>query len=771
MSNKVKISQCMIVKNEEHNIRRALSWGKSLMYEQIVVDTGSTDNTVAIAKEMGAKVFEIEWEDDFSKAKNCAIEKASGDWIAFLDADEYVPERELDTLKEGILKYEQFNRLKPKNPIDIIRTAIYNLDENNQIINGSDTVRFFRNNPNIRYQNSIHEILHHTQGEYLIEVTLENVSIYHTGYQKEEYEKKQKGKRNIQLLERELEKDPNNAELWVYLGESYSIDEETKAKSKSAYDRAIALSNGRVSMQVLGIVNRLRLYFEEEQLIMYKNDVENLYKKFQEKNVLFPDMEFYMGLYYMKIKDYESGQLFLETVLELLEPYEKKPLGIPLYLMELNNMRTLYEQLVITSYDKQDWVKVVRYGTLALKLEPYSDKMLSILLDVFYKNKENPVGIYSFLGKIYNFEQMRDKLFVIRSEMKLKQISLKHILLDTMTEEERNWYNEETNAKMREKKERERLVSKYPNITQKTKVDYEFVKLWEQVEEEPLEGLVEHGKDKFLQWESEGEKESIAYQQQIKNYLSWGKLDIPIMNYELIEKRMSFLQREKVNILQIYQLLADKRSKKVMVALLMHWLNFDVDLMVQLREREEELWDRLELQDKEVYVEVGCNAGDGIIQFVENIGFGYDKIYGFDIQDNLCEFTKDRLSCYDNLVIQRKGIGEKEGISYVETVEDKVSLTESYTNDPVEMVTLDAEIKENMTCLHLRTGKMSYEILCGAREQICNNKPKIIVPVHYHIEDLIRIPQLIKEIREDYRFYFAYCGNGLLPDNFYMIAL
>ena len=773
MSNKVKLSQCMIVKNEEHNIRRALSWGKSLMYEQIVVDTGSTDNTVAIAKEMGAKVYEIKWEDDFSKAKNYALDKANGDWIAFLDADEYVPEKELDALKEGVLKYEQFNRINPENVIDAIRTQIYNLDENNQVINRSETIRFFRLDPNIRYSNAIHEVLGHKKKALLTETVLENVAVYHTGYQQEEYKKKQKGKRNIVLLEKELEREPDNAELWTYLGDAYHIDEETRSKSKDAYDKAIMLGNGRISMQVMAITNRLRLYFEEEQLILFKEDIEKLYKKFQEKEVIFPDMEFYMGLYYMQINDYESGKFYLETVLELLDSYEKNPLGIPLYLTELNNMRMLYEQLVVATYSKKEWAKVVKYGTLALKLDAYSEKMLNLILDVFYKNKENPEGIYSFLSKLYDFNQMKDKLFVIRSEMKLKQVALKHILLATMTEEERNWYNEETNAKMREKRDREHLISKFPNITQRTKVDYEFTKIWEQLEEQLLEQLVEHGKNKFLQWETEeeGEKESLVYQEQIKNYSNWGKMDIPLMNYELIEKRMSFLQREKVNILQIYQSLADKRSKKVMMALLMHWLNFDVDLMVQLREREEELWDRLELQNKEVYVEVGCNAGDGIVQFVENAGFGYDRIYGFDIQNNLCEFTKDRLSCYDNLVIQRKGIGSKDGISYMETVEDKIRLTESYTNDPVEMVTLDAEIKENMTCLHLRTGKMSYEILCGARQQIRNNKPKIIVPVHYHIEDLIRIPQLLQEIREDYRFYFAYCGNGMLPDNFYMIAI
>ena len=74
----VRLSQCMIVKNEETNIERALSWGKDIVYEQIVVDTGSTDRTVELARAMGAKVYDFEWIDDFAAAKNYAISKASG---------------------------------------------------------------------------------------------------------------------------------------------------------------------------------------------------------------------------------------------------------------------------------------------------------------------------------------------------------------------------------------------------------------------------------------------------------------------------------------------------------------------------------------------------------------------------------------------------------------------------------------------------------------------------------------------------------------------
>ncbi len=77
----------MIVKNEEQNIARALSWGKGIVWEQIVVDTGSTDRTVEIARQMSARVYHFSWIDDFSAAKNYAISKASGEWIAFLDAE------------------------------------------------------------------------------------------------------------------------------------------------------------------------------------------------------------------------------------------------------------------------------------------------------------------------------------------------------------------------------------------------------------------------------------------------------------------------------------------------------------------------------------------------------------------------------------------------------------------------------------------------------------------------------------------------------------
>ena len=85
------ISLCMIVKNEENNLRDCLNSIKEYVDEIVVVDTGSTDRTLKIAEEMGAKTSTYIWNDDFSAARNASIELATCSWILWLDADDRIP--------------------------------------------------------------------------------------------------------------------------------------------------------------------------------------------------------------------------------------------------------------------------------------------------------------------------------------------------------------------------------------------------------------------------------------------------------------------------------------------------------------------------------------------------------------------------------------------------------------------------------------------------------------------------------------------------------
>ncbi len=97
-----KLSLCLIVKNEERFLEQCLLSVRGLVDEIIIVDTGSTDRTKAIAQQFTNKIFEFIWTDDFSAARNESLKHASGDWILILDADEKLAEKDALEIK-GLL--------------------------------------------------------------------------------------------------------------------------------------------------------------------------------------------------------------------------------------------------------------------------------------------------------------------------------------------------------------------------------------------------------------------------------------------------------------------------------------------------------------------------------------------------------------------------------------------------------------------------------------------------------------------------------------------
>ena len=92
------ISLCMIIKNEEEVLHRVLSCAKKFADEIIIVDTGSTDNSISIAKKYTNKIYNFTWVNNFSKARNFSFSKATKDYIMWLDADDYIAENEITNL-------------------------------------------------------------------------------------------------------------------------------------------------------------------------------------------------------------------------------------------------------------------------------------------------------------------------------------------------------------------------------------------------------------------------------------------------------------------------------------------------------------------------------------------------------------------------------------------------------------------------------------------------------------------------------------------------
>jgi len=190
------ISVCIITKNEQENIERCL---KSLMpYEMeiIVVDTGSTDNTKDIVQRYTDKVFDFEWCDDFAAAKNFAISKATADYVMVLDSDESIESINEDKLKWLISKYpDKVGRIYRRNTFQKTDSQ----KENREWIN-----RLF-NKKSYHYEGRIHEQIVRYDGKQY-DTFKAPVTIIHTGYDLTEKEKSAKAKRNISLLEKELDR-------------------------------------------------------------------------------------------------------------------------------------------------------------------------------------------------------------------------------------------------------------------------------------------------------------------------------------------------------------------------------------------------------------------------------------------------------------------------------------------------------------------------------------------------------------------------------------
>ncbi len=179
----IKISFCAIAKNEERCIARCIESLYGVADEIILVDTGSTDRTVEIAKAHGAKIRNFEWINDFAAAKNFALDQASGDWVIFLDADEYFPnERSAKAVRAAIEK------LHANTKYDGLYHAIRNITDTSspdaaEKASRSFNTRVFRLSPDIRFRNAIHEQVAKNGGEpNTYDMAQEDSVIDHDGY-------------------------------------------------------------------------------------------------------------------------------------------------------------------------------------------------------------------------------------------------------------------------------------------------------------------------------------------------------------------------------------------------------------------------------------------------------------------------------------------------------------------------------------------------------------------------------------------------------------
>lgn len=148
----ITLSLAMIVKNEETTLERCLESIKDTVDEIIIVDTGSTDNTVEIAQKYTDKIYHFKWSDHFAEARNYSFSKATCDYIMWLDADDYLEESEQTKLLE--LK-QNFDK-----DIDIAMLK-YNIgfDEFGQVTISNYRERILKRSKNFKWEEPVHECI------------------------------------------------------------------------------------------------------------------------------------------------------------------------------------------------------------------------------------------------------------------------------------------------------------------------------------------------------------------------------------------------------------------------------------------------------------------------------------------------------------------------------------------------------------------------------------------------------------------------------------
>ena len=197
----VKLSLALIVKNEARCLARCLNSIRSTVDEIVVVDTGSTDDTVSIAQQFDARISHFTWVNDFSVARNFAIEQTLGDWILVLDADEHASEAlagEIGSFSRG---RPAVGRLK----------IISEFKRNNQIFTSQSFVsRLFPRGA--RFEGRIHEQLVST----LPRLNL-NGELWHDGYLETS-----KSDRNLRLLLEQIQSSPTDSYFLFQLALEYT---------------------------------------------------------------------------------------------------------------------------------------------------------------------------------------------------------------------------------------------------------------------------------------------------------------------------------------------------------------------------------------------------------------------------------------------------------------------------------------------------------------------------------------------------------------------
>ncbi|WP_102275743.1 glycosyltransferase [Cytobacillus massiliigabonensis] len=342
------ISLCMIVKNEEGSISQCLNCIKDIVDEIIIVDTGSTDRTKELVRDYTDLIYDFEWIDHFSEARNFSFSKATKDYILWLDADDILLEED----QKKLLNIK--NTLNPS--IDSV-TMLYHLGVDSS---GNPSLSYRRNrlvkrSNNFQWHGAVHEFL-----EVRGHITNSDVVVIHTGTH-------QDSTRNLRIYEKRIENGEAFTPRDLYYYANELLDHKQYNKAIDYYLTFLNSNKGWVEDNISACGKLADIYYH---LGDETKEREYVFKSFEYDT---PRAEFCcrMGFQFLKKNEYQKAIVWYKIAAELERP--KDNWG---FFNESCWTWLPHLQLCICYYHLGDYEKAYFHNEKARTFNPYDEKIL-----------------------------------------------------------------------------------------------------------------------------------------------------------------------------------------------------------------------------------------------------------------------------------------------------------------------------------------------------------------------------------------------------------